>query len=92
MSTIVENHQLRSCLWFVSLLKEHRELTFEQIDQYWQQETALSDGAPLPKRTFHDRLNSIQASVWKVVSVRLETSPGSSTSVLIVARSRLNRA
>ena len=68
MSTIVENHKLRSCLWFVSLLKEHRELTFDQIDQYWQQETALSDGAPLPKRTFHDRLNSIQDILGVIIS------------------------
>ncbi len=68
MPTIVENHKLRSCLWLVNLLKEHRELTYIEIDRYWRLQTDLSEGAPLPKRTFHDRLSSIQDIFGIVIS------------------------
>jgi len=74
MPTLQENHKLRSCLWLVSLLKEHHQLTFAEIDRYWQQETSLSEGAPLPKRTFHDRLSAIQDILGIIISCNRRNS------------------
>ncbi len=54
------NRKMRSCLWLVSLLQKHGKLDFQEISGYWEQKTDLSDGNPLPKRTFHDYLDYIQ--------------------------------
>jgi len=54
------NRKIRSCLWLVSLLQKRGKLDFQEISGYWQQNIDLSDGNPLPKRTYHDYLDYIQ--------------------------------
>ena len=49
-----QNQKLRTCLWLVNTLRQHRQLTFDQIGQRWQSDTGISGGCTLPRSTFND--------------------------------------
>lgn len=59
MKTLVENRQIRSCLFLVHLLQRHGKLSLRQINEYWRSETSISGGAALSPRTFYYYRNTI---------------------------------
>lgn len=46
-------NQINKITWLVDILLKCKKLTFEQINQMWQDNEDMSSGEPLSKRTFH---------------------------------------
>lgn len=55
-------NQLAKHVWFVDLLRQHKHLTYDQINKKWK-DSDFSNGSDLPKRTFHNFINGISASL-----------------------------
>lgn len=70
----IENRKLRICLWLVTLLQKHQGLTYDELNHYWQQDEAISDGRSLPKRTFLDYRGAIQDTLGIVVECDRRTN------------------
>ncbi|MDE5612449.1 MAG: WYL domain-containing protein, partial [Odoribacter sp.] len=46
-------------VWLVDILRKHKSLTYEEINDLWQQ-SGLSYGDELPLRTFHNHRKAIE--------------------------------
>ena len=46
-------------IWLLNILMQAGRLTFEEISNKWQH-SSLSDGRPLPLRTFHDHRKAVE--------------------------------
>lgn len=67
MKAQIENRRLRSCLWLVSLLQRHRELTYAEINAYWCADADISGGSDLPRRTFTDYCHVIEDTLGMLI-------------------------
>lgn len=48
-------------VWLVDILRRHKRLTYEEINNYWQRSgLSYGEGDDLPKRTFHNHCNAIK--------------------------------
>ena len=46
-------------IWLVDTIYRSRSITFEEINERWQR-SSLSEGEPLPRRTFHNWRSAIE--------------------------------
>ena len=46
-------------VWLMDILRRHKRLTFEEINELWQ-ESGLSYGEELPLKTFHNHKKAIK--------------------------------
>lgn len=47
-------------VWLVDIIYRRRNITFEEINEYWQRSSLNVDGSDLPLRTFHNHRQAIE--------------------------------
>ena len=47
-------------VWLVDIIYRRGEITFEEINEYWQRSLLNMDGEDIPLRTFHNHRKAIE--------------------------------
>jgi hypothetical protein len=47
-------------IWLVDVIYRNKRITFKEINNKWEKNDNISDGKPLPLRTFHNQRNQIE--------------------------------
>jgi hypothetical protein len=47
-------------IWLVDVIYRSKRITFKEINNKWEKTENISDGKPLPLRTFHNQRNQIE--------------------------------
>lgn len=67
MDTLIENRKLRGCLWIVNMLQKYGRLKLSELSQYWLEDTDISRGVMLGRRTFFNYRLAIQDMLGIVI-------------------------
>lgn len=60
------NQRMRTCLWIVTTLEQHKALTLQEINVLWKRDDSISDGREMERRTFYNYIQAI-SSLLKIV-------------------------